>query len=155
MAGARRPRTLDGMAEHRELRSLSRSDSLDLLARTSVGRVVLTANALPAALPVNYVVDGETVVLRSGQGIKLDAAERGTVVAFEADHFVDELRMGWSVLVVGVARLLTTPEDVALAEALDVPAWAEPASGTYVRIEIGSISGRFLAPVPAGAAIGG
>jgi uncharacterized protein len=139
------------MAERRELRILSRAESLDLLASTSVGRVVITANALPAALPVNYVVDGETVVFRTGAGIKLDAAERGTVVAFEADHFVDELRMGWSVLVVGVARLVTDPDDVARADSLAIPTWAEPSSAGYVRVEIGSISGRFLAPVAAGA----
>jgi uncharacterized protein len=143
------------MAEHRELRVLSRAESLDLLASATVGRVVLTSNALPAALPVTYAVDGATVVFRSGPGIKLDAAERGTVVAFEADHFVDELRMGWSVLVVGVARLLTSPADVARAEALDIPAWTEPVSGGYVRVEIGSVSGRFLAPVRAGVAATG
>jgi len=143
------------MAEHRQLRILSRAESLELLASASVGRVVLTANALPAALPVNYVVDGETVVFRTGAGIKLDAAERGTVVAFEADHFVDELRMGWSVLVVGVARLLTDPVDVAHADLLAIPTWAELSPAGYVRVEIGSISGRFLAPVPAGARAAG
>jgi nitroimidazol reductase NimA-like FMN-containing flavoprotein (pyridoxamine 5'-phosphate oxidase superfamily) len=140
------------MTEHRETRVLSRNESLRLLASEVIGRVVLTANALPTALPVHYGVDGDAVVFRTGPGIKLNTASRGTVVAFEADHFDEELRMGWSVVVVGVAHVVTDPDGVARAEAVLTEWWAEPAHPRIVRIEIGSITGRWLVPVPAGMA---
>ncbi len=112
--------------------------------------MVLTANALPTALPVNYALDDGGIVFRSGAGMKLSAAQTGTVVAFEVDHFDPSLRIGWSVLVTGVARQLVDAQDLAGAEAMDIPTWAEPAAAQYVRVELGVVTGRRLAPVPRG-----
>jgi nitroimidazol reductase NimA-like FMN-containing flavoprotein (pyridoxamine 5'-phosphate oxidase superfamily) len=144
------------MDEPRELRVLSRSECLELLASARLGRVILSAHALPTAMPVNYVLDGDWVVFRSGVGLKLSAADAGTVVAFEVDHFDTELRMGWSVVVTGVAKRIVEPHEVARAEALAVPTWihAEERALDFVRIEIGSVTGRRLVPVPAGATAG-
>ena len=49
-----------------------------------------TAAAMPAAHPVNYLLDGEEVVFRTGSGTKLTAAARGIVVGFQ----VDEIDLG-------------------------------------------------------------
>ena len=38
-------------------------------------------------LPVNFVLDGETMVFRTASGSKLASAEDSTVVAFEADNY--------------------------------------------------------------------
>jgi uncharacterized protein len=142
------------MNEPRELRVLSRSESLELLASGFVGRVVLSVHALPIAVPVNYVVDGDSVVFRSGAGMKLSAAEAGTVVAFQVDHFTPELRMGWSVLATGVAHTVEDPGEVERAEQLGVPTWIEPSDDMgFVRVELGTVSGRWLVPVPQTAAL--
>jgi uncharacterized protein len=141
------------MNEPRDLRVLSRAQSLELLATGSVGRVVLSAHALPVAVPVNYVLDGDAVVFRSGPGLTLSAAGSGTVVAFQVDHFSPELRMGWSVLGTGIAHLLVDPAEVEWAERLDIATWiaSSPDLG-FVRIELGTVSGRWLVPMaqPAG-----
>lgn len=138
------------MTDSREVQILSRSECIELLSAASVGRVVLTANALPTALPVNYVLDGGDILFRSGEGMKLSAAEAGTVVAFEVDHFDPSLRIGWSVVVTGVARVVMDAADFARADALQVPSWAEPLAGRYVRVHAGVVTGRRLAPVPHG-----
>ena len=140
------------MTEPRELLTLSREESLALLATAWVGRVILTANAMPTALPVNFAVDDEGgIVFRSGEGMKLAAARSGTVVAFEADHFDPQLKMGWSVLVTGVARRIVDGAELARAEGLKIPAWVDPgADWQYARIEPGVVSGRRLAPNVAG-----
>ena len=102
----------------------------------------------PVAVPVNYVLDGEAVVFRTGTGLKLSAAESGTVVAFQVDHFTPELKMGWSVLATGIAHRLVDPSDVARAEELDVPTWVRPIDDMgFVRVELGTVSGRWLVPV--------
>lgn len=143
------------MEEPRELRVLSRSECLELLSSAGLGRVILSAHALPTAMPVNYALDGDWIVFRSGAGMKLSAADAGTVVAFEVDHFDTDLRMGWSVVVTGVAKTIVEPHEVARAQALGVPTWVHAQDHLdFVRIEIGSVTGRRLVPVPAGAAAG-
>ena len=48
--------------------SIAPDECLRLLASTTVGRVALTSKALPVILPVNYAVDGDTVVIRTRPG---------------------------------------------------------------------------------------
>ena len=83
------------------LEVLSRAECLDLLGRVSIGRVGCSTGALPTVLPVNFVVDGESVVIRTAPGSKLDAATRHAVVAFEADDIDPVYHSGWSVLATG------------------------------------------------------
>jgi nitroimidazol reductase NimA-like FMN-containing flavoprotein (pyridoxamine 5'-phosphate oxidase superfamily) len=140
------------MTERRELLTLSREESLALLATAWIGRVILTANAMPTALPVNFAVDDEGgIVFRSAEGMKLAAARSGTVVAFEADQFDPQLKMGWSVLVTGVARQIVDSGELARAQGLNIPAWVDAgADQQYARIEPGVVSGRRLVPSVAG-----
>lgn len=113
------------MSEQPILETLSPDDCLDLLATVSVGRVGVTIDALPAVLPVNFVLQGGTVVFRTVPGTKLDAATAGMVVAFEADQHGNANRPdGWSVLVRGVAREITEPGALERARALSLHSWA-------------------------------
>lgn len=135
----------------REAESLSRVDCVQLLASATVGRVIMTAHALPVALPVSYALSGEDVVFRAGEGVKLDAAIAGTVVAFEVDHIDPHLQMGWSVLVTGLAHVVTDPDELVELDRLGVPTWLHPTQERYVRITSGSVTGRRVAPAPYGA----
>jgi pyridoxamine 5'-phosphate oxidase-like protein len=92
-------------SDRRRVRELSREESLGLLGSVPWGRVVFTDRALPAIRPVNHLLDGGQVIIRSHTGAAiLSAAERGVVVAYEADAIDAEFRLGWSVVVTGVAR---------------------------------------------------
>jgi hypothetical protein len=71
-------------ARRAELKEIDRAGCLELLASGQIGRVVYTEAAMPAAHPVNYLLDGEEVVFRAGEGAKLAAASRGFVVGFQA-----------------------------------------------------------------------
>jgi nitroimidazol reductase NimA-like FMN-containing flavoprotein (pyridoxamine 5'-phosphate oxidase superfamily) len=86
----------------------------DLLRGTSLGRVVFTMHALPAIRPVNHLVDGRTIVIRShlGSAITGHASRSGAVVCYEADDIDPVRHTGWSVIVTGTARLVTGPEAV-------------------------------------------
>ena len=86
------------------LQVLDRSECLELLRSVPVGRIGVTSGALPTILPVNFLLDGDRVLIRTGRGSKLDAATRNAVVAFEADDVDAFARVGWSVVVTGVAR---------------------------------------------------
>jgi nitroimidazol reductase NimA-like FMN-containing flavoprotein (pyridoxamine 5'-phosphate oxidase superfamily) len=129
------------------LEILDREQCLALLAGETIGRVGLTTGALPTVLPVNFCLDGDRVLIRTGEGTKLDAALRGAVVAFEVDDFDPFDHSGWSVVVTGVADEVTEPERLRRAEHLPLPRWAPVGNGHVVAIATEMISGRRLDPV--------
>ncbi len=131
---------------------LARDECLRLLASTPVGRVGVTIDALPAVLPVNFVVSDGAVVFRTVPGTKLDAATAGAVVAFEADGYgTDADPHGWSVLVRGVAREITEPDELAAARALPLESWAwDGGADRFVRIELTVLTGRRVRDTTAG-----
>ena len=53
------------------------------------------------------------VVFRTDEGTKLDAAARGSGVAFEIDGTDEAARTGWSVVVRGEATEVTDPAELA------------------------------------------
>ena len=133
---------------------LPRTECLARLGSTSVGRLGVTIRALPAILPVNHLLHGDAVVIRSVAGSKLDAATAGAVVAFDADDHAADGSWGWSVLVQGVAEEVTDPDEVAALQELPLAPWAfapEPAH-RFLRIATELVSGRrFGMPPPASA----
>jgi nitroimidazol reductase NimA-like FMN-containing flavoprotein (pyridoxamine 5'-phosphate oxidase superfamily) len=125
--------------------SLTWDECLDRLHIGSVGRIAVTHRALPAIVPVNYVLSGSRVVFRTEPGGMLARACAGTVVAFEVDELDPEGRSGWSVLVVGQAELLDGSAALRAAEG--------SGRDQFVAISIGQLSGRLIQPIiePAGA----
>src|ERR671913_2269001 len=93
------------------LEVLAPDECLRLLATATLGRIGVTSGALPTVLPINFRVDGDRILFRTGVGTKLDAATSGAVVAFEADDFDAMYHSGWSVVITGVARPVEDPND--------------------------------------------
>ena len=92
-----------------------------MLSRAVVGRVVFTLSALPAVVPVTFGVLGDALVLRTSEGTRLAAAADGGVLAFEADEIDSVARTGWSVVVTGIAELVTDPMRRALIQSTVEP----------------------------------
>ena len=135
------------------MEKLAPAECLRLLASVPVGRVGVTIDALPAVLPVNFVVSDGAVVFRTVRGTKLDAATAGAVVAFEADGYGPATATGaWSVLVRGVARELIRPDELSTARTLPLESWAwEGGADRFVRIEPTVLTGRrVVGPGPLG-----
>jgi uncharacterized protein len=59
----------------------------------------------PDVFPINFAVDNQTLVLRTGSGTKHRAIEADDVVAVEADSVSAEFGMAWSVVVKGKANI--------------------------------------------------
>ena len=128
------------------LEVLSRAECLRLLAESRVGRVVVTDRALPAAFPVNFALLDGDVVFMTTAGSKLEAAEGEEVMAFEADDIDPVHHSGWSVLIQGLARVISDPDELAHARALRLEPWAPGAQFQFVRIRAELVSGRRLLP---------
>jgi uncharacterized protein len=130
------------------LKDLSRRQCLSLLSSVRVGRVGVSIGALPAIMPVNFLVLGEAIVFRTVPGTKLDAATAHAVVAFETDDYAPDGAWGWSVLIQGVASEITEgPEHESMRVAL-LKAWAFPdgLANRIVRIDPTFMSGKGFGP---------
>jgi nitroimidazol reductase NimA-like FMN-containing flavoprotein (pyridoxamine 5'-phosphate oxidase superfamily) len=123
------------------LEVLDRGECLRLLRTVSLGRIAITTGALPTILPINFRVEGDRILFRTGVGTKLDAATRGAVVAFETDAFDPMYHSGWSVVVTGVAQAVEDPDDRAVHT---TPRWAPGQDERLVEVSIEDISGRRL-----------
>jgi nitroimidazol reductase NimA-like FMN-containing flavoprotein (pyridoxamine 5'-phosphate oxidase superfamily) len=126
------------------LEVLSRSESLALLALTTVARVGVTVDALPVVLPVNFAFDGKQIVLRSAPGTKLSAALANAVIAFEADAVNPMDHSGWSVLIQGMSRVLTDPQEIEAAKRLPLRPGANEGADQFIVLEVNRVSGRRL-----------
>jgi nitroimidazol reductase NimA-like FMN-containing flavoprotein (pyridoxamine 5'-phosphate oxidase superfamily) len=124
------------------LEVLNRQESLDLLRTVTIGRVLVTVAALPAAFPVSYALMGDEVVLGTGAGTKLHAAMANAIVGFEADTFDPLSRTGWSVMVTGHASEIEDPAEQAAAADLGLESWVRDASAHFVRISTQLVTGR-------------
>lgn len=123
------------------LQVLGRDECYSLLAAGSLGRVAFTQNALPAIRPVSYALLGNHVVLQTethGLGRRLD----GQVVAFEVDDIDLESGSGWSVVLVGPARLLHQPGELVNQDYSAVFPFAGPGRSATVSIGPGELTGR-------------
>ena len=124
---------------------LDRATCLELLASRRTGRLAYVARAgVPDVVPVNLALDGERLLVRSGPGPKLQAAERREVVAVEVDDIDEELRTGWSVVVAGRARRLHTSEVAALPADLLPEVWARGPRSSVIAVALTRVEGRRL-----------
>ncbi|MEC3917888.1 pyridoxamine 5'-phosphate oxidase family protein [Nocardia sp. CDC160] len=133
----------DSLEETRSMVNLSRTESLRLLASVPFGRVVFTRDALPAIRPVNHIVDGDQVIVRTRLSSRLTTTVRAdseVVVAFEADEIDPVRRLGWSVVVTGIARTVTDPMRVARYDR-QVRPWIDGLMDTIVAIEPTLVTG--------------
>ena len=121
---------------------------MELLASTGIGRVILSEQAMPTALPVAYAVDRGEIIFRSSSGTKLSAATSGTVIAFEVDSFDERERAGWSVVVTGLASVITDQQEEERADSLDIPSWVEPEGARFIRLLPSIVTGRRVGSAP-------
>ncbi|MFD8259511.1 pyridoxamine 5'-phosphate oxidase family protein [Streptomyces griseoluteus] len=96
---------------------LGPAEALRLLAGVTFGRLVFTRQALPSVRPVGHLLDDGDIVIRTHEGAALTphgagSDGRGVVVAYQADCIDAATHLGWSVVVVGYARLVTAPDEI-------------------------------------------
>ena len=131
------------------LARLDRSSCLAMLGTRPFGRLVFTHRALPDVLPVNYRLDGESVLIRLVSGSTAAAAARDSVVAFEVDDIDISSRSGWSITVVGHAHEITESGELGRARSLGLVSWAGDDRDHFVSVAVERVTGRWLHHPPA------
>ncbi|RBY85720.1 pyridoxamine 5'-phosphate oxidase family protein [Blastococcus sp. TF02A-30] len=119
-----------------------------LLRTQQIGRIGVNAEHYPLVLPVNFAVDGTSLVIRTHPGTILRAAEHANVT-FEVDEIDQRTRTGWSVLVRGQAEEVGEQHRAELVErtrATGVEPWAPGDKGHWLRLIPHDVSGRRIVP---------
>jgi uncharacterized protein len=125
---------------------LSRTESLALLATAPIGRIVFTRGALPAIHPVSFVLDGDDVVISTGEDSALLSAVVESIVAFEADEIDAANNAAWTVVVTGRAQLVTDPQIVERIYDLTQPRRFTAESAHLLRIRSEIVLGQRTEP---------
>ena len=131
------------------LEVLGEPECLALLASRSFGRLAVVREGLPEIFPVNYVLSGRTVVIRTQAGLKLTHASLARV-AFEVDDIDYRTRQGWTVEVRGLGEDVTDGGDEWSRAALAAPVdpWVPGPHEHTIAISHPTFTGRRLAPSP-------
>ncbi|GAA4660396.1 pyridoxamine 5'-phosphate oxidase family protein [Kineococcus glutinatus] len=129
---------------------ISPAECRELLATRTIGVIAYTEHAQPAIRTVEYVVDGEEVLVRTTADSIFARAVANATVALNV-HVVDvDRRSGWSVTAVGRARLLPLEESQRLASRLGT--WAPEGQSQVLHLRLQKLTGRRMragAVVPA------
>lgn len=125
------------------LEVLTTEECHQLLKSGLIGRVGVTVGGIAEILPVNYtMVEDDTIVFRTGLGTKLYAATSDAPIAFEVDYSDQETLSGWSVLVVGMSKEVTHPNEILEALAILPDGWVPNERQHVIRLVPSRVSGR-------------
>lgn len=120
---------------------LTEDECWQVLERHNLGRLAVVDSGHPLVFPVNFALDGRSVVFRTAQGTKMTAATLGQEVAFEVDEVDPLFETGTSVMLHGQATVVAR-EDRDRVESLRIRAWAPGDKDEFVRITPRWLSGR-------------
>lgn len=150
--------------------AMSASDCWDRLRHTTLGRLAVISDNAPDIFPVNYAVEHSSIVLRTGDGTKVEAIAANPQVAFEIDG-IDPAAVGtesgggvesgggsesgdasgtddasgavaWSVVLRGEAKEITRPEELRDTVDLDVSPLQSGTKNHFIRIVAEVVTGR-------------
>jgi nitroimidazol reductase NimA-like FMN-containing flavoprotein (pyridoxamine 5'-phosphate oxidase superfamily) len=117
----------------------------ELLAEARFGRLAVAAAGDIDIFPVNFVVRGHEVVIRTAEGTKLLEAVISDLVAIETDHRDPETGVAWSVVAKGEPEMLERFDDIYAAQRLDIRPWIRDLPKEhFIRVLVHTISGRRL-----------
>ncbi|GAB36599.1 pyridoxamine 5'-phosphate oxidase family protein [Gordonia otitidis] len=122
------------------IQELSADEAWALLATSDVGRIALSVGGQPDIFPINYYAGDGRVLMRTAEGTKLAELAVNGKVAFEADAY--DADGGWSVVVKGSARVLSTGAEIAKADEAPLRPLIPTLKYNYIEIVPDEISAR-------------
>jgi nitroimidazol reductase NimA-like FMN-containing flavoprotein (pyridoxamine 5'-phosphate oxidase superfamily) len=126
------------------LEVLDRSTCLELLGTVEVGHLAWAeTDGHVQVLPLNFALDGDDVVVRTGSGTLVTAVQAGRRLSFQADDLEPAVRGGWTVLITGTAHVVGPGSEADRLGRLVQP-WAGGLKPVVVRLQADDVTGRRL-----------
>ena len=127
----------------RRLVAIAEEECWQLVSTRRWGRLLVVVADHPELFPVDHLVDGRSLLVRTEEGTKLRAA-LGARVGFEVDEVDDDARLGWTVMLAGYANEVFDTRELELAEIdTDEAVWTGDRVH-WLRIVPFKVSGRRL-----------
>ncbi|WP_347110878.1 pyridoxamine 5'-phosphate oxidase family protein [Paenarthrobacter sp. S56] len=120
---------------------LDPDDCWALLGQTTVGRLAVLVDGDPDIFPVNYVLDADGIVFRTGAGTKYWSALKARS-ALEIDGYEAAGSKAWSVVVKGRATVILEQHELRNAQMLALDPWQPGSKNHFVRLTPESVTGR-------------
>lgn len=127
-------------------RDLSPVECADLIGGGGIGRLAFCTPIGPQIYPLNFTVDGRSIVFRTSPHSTLGTLRWGIDVVFEVDQLNWSTRQGWSVVIKGAAHVVEDADEIERLHALglDPRPWAKGMRRMYVRVTWREITGRVV-----------
>ena len=129
----------DASAPTRRLVDLAVDECWTLAATAPVGRMAWSGPSGPTVLPVNFIVNGTSVLVRTTAYSEVARECDDSPMAFEVDDIDAEDRTGWSVLLRGRGHLEYGPGETAGPDV-----WLSGPRTLRLRIDVTEVTGRRL-----------
>lgn len=126
------------------LKVLGHDECADLLAQCSFGRVAWNEPEGPIVLPVNYAMDGHSIIFRTAIDTAMARQLHLGFASFQVDDHDDFTQSGWSVLARGMISCLDAAEAVEKHDR--VAPWAGGERRFMVRVTPMVLTGRRIIP---------
>ncbi|GAB7006171.1 hypothetical protein JCM18899A_36440 [Nocardioides sp. AN3] len=126
-----------------DLVELGRDESWDLVPQQPICRVAWSTGNGPFVLPVNHVVHGRSIWIRTAAYSSLVREVDDTRVAVLVDSIDTSTRLGWSVQLRGVAHVHWHAEEVP-TEVRTLHTWASGPRPLWIHLTPDEIHGRRL-----------
>lgn len=131
-----------GTSPDQHIEELSTSTCWSLLRDVPIGRIALPGAEDVEVFPVNFLVDGGTIVLRTAAGTKLSLIGVSSRATFEVDDVDVVAQTVWSVVLKGAVDVVNGHEAIIETFDMEVPTWQSGPKPTYVRLVPDSVTGR-------------
>jgi nitroimidazol reductase NimA-like FMN-containing flavoprotein (pyridoxamine 5'-phosphate oxidase superfamily) len=128
------------MSEDFRIEELPEQECWEILDRVRFGRLAMAPMGDPDIFPVNFLVDGSTILMRTAAGTKLADLVINSAVAVETDG--QEGDVAWSVIAKGRARMVDSFTETYAKDEKHLETWLPNEKPIYVEISVESISGR-------------
>jgi nitroimidazol reductase NimA-like FMN-containing flavoprotein (pyridoxamine 5'-phosphate oxidase superfamily) len=129
------------------MRTLDRVECLEFLPTKKVGRLGYVTDAGPRIVPLNYTTTPDSIVVRTLAYGEVARSAVDQQVAFQIDDIDEFLQTGWSVLIVGTAKLVGVEELKQIMSVGGPEPWAGGPRTLFLRIPLTTVTGRqVLAP---------
>ena len=127
------------MDDDTPVRELTTDECWEFLATQELGRLAFRLLDDVHIVPVNYALDGRTLLFRTAPGNKLFSLELHSSVAFEVDEVEDETAR--SVVIRGQARRLEEQEEHR-ADNIPLHVWVDSPKYFVVELAPEEVTGR-------------
>jgi len=131
---------MNAMSDDFRIEDMTDQECWAILDRERFGRLAVAVHGEPDIFPINFIVDGNALLMRTAPGTKLTELVINAAVAVECDGRDGDV--AWSVILKGAARMVDSLSETYADDEKHLETWLPSDKPIYVEITPRELSGR-------------